>query len=419
MQDLIVIESTNTRARITLAAVIIVTLVCGLLMIKWQLGNMFATLTPVGDPNAAQIAALAWGWSPNDPSAGWLAATTKNDLGMFEQTVRLAPFDYRWRQELGRALEQDEQPDRAEAEFKRAIELAPNFAFPHWRLANFYLRQDRVDEALAELKKAAENNQTYREQSFSLVWDYFGKDTAIVESIAGDKPESRARLAYFFAGRGHADDAIRIWNTLDDETKAANPELAKGMALGLYDQRKFRAALEFSKQAGFDPNADPETITDGSFERGLGESGDSRFNWRVVRNDPKMDIAIDQKVKREGTRSLRVSFKNYVKPELYNISQTVVTEPNTAYRLKFWVRTENLKSAGTPLIEIINANDDKLLARSLSYPTGSNDWQELTVDFTTPVDCVGVTVRTARSYCGDACPITGIFWYDTFELGRQ
>ena len=338
---------------------------------------------------------------------------------MFEQVVRLAPYDYRWRQELGRALEQDEQPERAEAEFKRAIELAPNFAYPHWRLANFYLRQDRVDEALAELRKTAENNQTYREQSFSLVWDYFDKDPAVVESIAGNNPESRARLAYFFAGRGHADDAIRIWNTLDDATKAANPVLARGMALGLFDQRKFGVALEFSKQAGFDPNASPETVTNGSFERGLGETEDSRFNWQVARNDPKLDVAIDQKVKREGSRSLRVSFKNFVKPELYNITQTIVTEPNTNYRLKFWVRTENLKSAGPPVLEVINANDDTLLARSLGFPTGSNDWQEMAIDFTTPANCVGVTIRTARSYCGEGCPVTGIFWYDTFELGRQ
>ena len=419
MQDLFVIDATNTRVRITLAAVAVIALICGLLMIKWQIGNMFATLTPVSDPNAAQIATFAWSWSPNDPSAGWLAATTKNDLGMFEQTVRLAPFDYRWRQELGRAYEQDEQPDRAEAEFKRAIELAPNFAYSHWRLANFYLRQDRIDEALAELKKAAENNQTYREQAFSLVWDYFNKDPAIAESLAGSNPESRARLAYFFAGRGQADDAMRIWNTLNEETQAANPELAKGMALGLYDQRKFGAALEFSKQAGFDPNAMPETVTDGSFERGLGETGDSRFNWQVMRNDPKMEVAIDQKVKREGTRSMRVSFKNFSKPELYNISQTVVVTANRAYRLKFWVRTENLKSAGPPLLEVINANDDKLITRSSSYPTGSNDWHEMFVDFTTPADCAGVIIRTARSYCGDACPITGIVWYDTFELTRQ
>lgn len=419
MQDVIVVDSTNIKARIALIAAVIVAVVCAFLMIKWQLGNMFATLTPAGDPNSTQVANLALSWSPNDPSTGWLAATTKNDLAMFEQTVRLAPFDYRWRQELGRAFEQDEQPDRAEAEFKRAIELAPNFAYPHWRLANFYLRQERTDEALAQLKKAAENNQTYREQSFSLVWDYFDKDPAMVEGLAGDQPEARARLAYFFAGRGHADDAIRIWNTLSDETKAANPALAKGMALGLYDQRKFGAALEFSKQAGFDPNAAPETITDGSFERGLGDTGDSRFNWQVVRNDPKLDVAIDQRVKREGNRSMRVTFKNFVKPELYNISQTVVVTPNTRYRVRFWVRTENLKSAGAPLLEIINANDDKLLARSLSYPTGSNDWQEMFVDFATPEDCVGVTIRTARSYCGDACPITGIFWYDTFDLSRQ
>ena len=418
MQDLVVIDSRSTRMRAALAAAMVVALVCGILMIKWQLGNMFATLTPANDPNAAQISNFALSWSPKDPAANWLRASVINDLNLFEQTVRLSPYDYRWREELGRAFEQDEQPERAEAEFKRAIDLAPAFAYPRWRLANFYLRQDRIDEALAELKNAASNNQTYREQSFSLVWDYFDKDPALVESIAGNEPEGRARLAYFFAGRGRADEAIRIWNTLSDEAKAANPELVRGMAIGLYDQRKFPQAMEFSRQAGFDPNALPETVTDGSFERGLSDTNDARFNWIVVRNDPKFEAGVDQKVKREGNRSLRVSFRNFAKPELYNISQTVVVSPGTKYRLRFWVRTENLKSAGNPLLEIVNANSGTLLIRSLSFPIGSNDWQEFVVDFVTPADCNGVIIRTARSYCGEACQISGIFWYDSFELSK-
>ncbi|MEO7539342.1 MAG: tetratricopeptide repeat protein [Pyrinomonadaceae bacterium] len=419
MQDLIVIDSKNLRARAALLAVIVIALACGWITIKRQLGNMLATLTKPGDPNAAGIADIALSFSTGDPSAAWLKASTNNDLAMFEQTVRLAPNDYRWRAEFGRVLEQDEQPGRAEAEFKRAVELAPSFAFPRWRLANFYLRQDRVDEALAELKIAARNNQAYREQAFSLVWDLFKKDPATVETLAGDEPAARARLAYFFAGRGRPDEAVRIWNTLSEQDQKTNDVLAKGMAQGLYEQRRFAEALEFSRQAGLDPDSLPETVTNSSFEKGLNESTDSRFGWQVVRNDPKFDVIADPRVKQDGNRALRVTFRNFNKPELYNISQTVVVTPSTRYRLKFWVRTENLKSAGTPLVEIINANDDRLVARSSAFPSGTNDWQELTVDFMAPANSNAVNIRTARAYCGEGCPITGIFWYDSFELVKQ
>jgi tetratricopeptide (TPR) repeat protein len=418
MQDLVVVDSKKTSVRIALGAVVVVALACGTMMVRWQLGNMLATLTRPGDPNAADVARIAQDWAPADPSASWLKATVENDPAMFEQTVRRAPHDYRWRAEFGRALEQEDQPARAEAEFRRAVELAPSFAFPRWRLANFYLRQDRVDEALAELRKAAENNQTYREQAFSLVWDLFDKDPAMVESLAGSDGESRARLSYFFASRGRPSDALRIWNTLSEADQKDQVHLAKGMAMGLYLQRHFPESLEFARISGIDPGAVAGAVTNPTFESGLAETEDSRFGWKVVRNDPKLDVAIDQKVKNDGNRSLRVSFKNYAKPELYNIFQTVAVEPSTRYRLKLAVRTENLKSAGPPLLEIVNANDDRLVVRTQPFGTGSNDWQEIAIEFNTPENCRGINIRTARAYCGEGCPISGIFWYDGFELSR-
>jgi hypothetical protein len=95
-----------------------------------------------------------------------------------------------------------------------------------------------------------------------------------------------------------------------------------------------------------------------------------------------------------------------------------VVEPKTRYRLRFFVRTENLKSAGGLMVEIINANDDKSIAQTKPFQMSTNDWQEVTVEFTTPEATEGIQIRTIRSYCGDSCPITGTFWYDDFDLTR-
>ncbi|HCA58316.1 MAG TPA: hypothetical protein DEP46_10060, partial [Blastocatellia bacterium] len=76
-------------------------------------------------------------------------------------------------------------------------------------------------EAFAELNKAAQKSSVYREQVFSLAWDYFGKDAAAVEKVAGDAPDVRASLALFFAARGASADALRNWNLLTQEQKAA------------------------------------------------------------------------------------------------------------------------------------------------------------------------------------------------------
>ncbi|MBK8467487.1 MAG: carbohydrate binding domain-containing protein [Chloracidobacterium sp.] len=391
-----------------------------------QLGSMIADLTGPNNPDAKAAADLAVSLAPGDPVTRWLAAsaetngTAENRLEsaakLLEDAVRLSPFDYRWRVELGRAYEQADKPASAEIEFKRAVELAPTYAYSRWHLGNFYLRQDRVNEAFAELRKAADSNRTYREQAFSLAWDYFDKDPEKVEQIAADTSDARASLALFFAARGRASESLRIWNLLSETEKAANPQVAKDIAQGLFIQRIFPQALEFARQLGIDADARLNAVTNPGFERVIGAEEDSRFDWRINRSDSKIDITTDSSVRHTGSRSLKLSFRTYLKPELYNVFQTVVVEPNKNYHLSFWARTESLKSSGGPFIQVVNANDDKPITASKAFQTGTNDWQEYSVDFRTPENCNGITFRTVRQPCGDQCPIVGTLWYDDFEL---
>jgi hypothetical protein len=71
-----------------------------------------------------------------------------------------------------------------------------------------------------------------------------------------------------------------------------------------------------------------------------------------------------------------------------------------------------------PLVEIINLNDEKMISRSPKSPNGTADWQQVIVEFAAPANCNGISVRTVREFCGEDCPISGILWYDNFELIR-
>lgn len=426
--DLIAINSRNTGARAFLVLAAIIAVLFGWIAVRRQFGNMIAELTVPNDPTAPTMAEIARGMAPSDPLTMWLRATLEKNVfapdktdtvvRMFQDTVRLAPRDFRWWIELGRAYEQAEKPELAEAAFKQAIEIAPMYTFPRWQIGNYYLRQGREEAAFAELKRATESNQTYREQVFSLAWEYYNKDTAKLEQIAADRPEVYAGLALFYGQKGLASDSLRIWNKLTDEQKQDYPQIFRVLAQGLYDRRYFPQALEFTRQLGMDQDSKPETVTNAGFERPYGTSGETRFGWIVTRSDSKLDISSDSGVRHEGARSLRVALKNYVRPELNNIYQTVVVEPGRSYKLRFWVRTENLKSAGMPQLQIINANDDKLITLSAPLQAGTTDWQQVVVDFTAPLNCNGVFIRTGRSYCGDNCPLIGTFWLDEFELDK-
>lgn len=425
---LIVIDSKSTNGRLILVAAMFGALVFAWFSVRWQLGNMLAALTQANQPNAEEVAQLARGFAPSDPLPMWLTATREKEnfspeslersVGLFEQVVRLSPNDFRYWIELGRAYEQAEEPEKAEMALSRAVELAPTYTFPHWQFGNFYLRQNRSDEAFAELRKTTERSVVYREQVFSLAWDYFDKDPEKVEALAADTPDVRSTLALFYAARGSADNALRIWNTLSDEQKPNYQDTAKRIARGLFEKQRFRESLEFSRQTGIDPEAQFENVTNGGFEKFIGPPDDTLFGWRVYKSDAKIDVLPDGSVKSEGTRSLRVTFKGYSKIDLHNVVQSVAVQPGGHYRLIFMLRTDNLRSGGPPVLQIISGRENKGIATSEPFAAGSADWKQVTIDFTAPDDFDSVLIRTGRASCGEECPISGTIWYDDFRLTK-
>jgi hypothetical protein len=422
MNDLTAVDTKNVRVRIFLSAAVVFVLSLLYFAVPWQLGDMLAELTGSQEENASDVAELSARWAPKDPLPRLLLAATAEDpeagLSHIEDAVRRAPSDYRWRVELARAYEQAGEKEKAEAQFLMATRLAPSYASVRWNLGNFYLRQERLDDAVAQLKLAAAQNQTYREQVFSLAWDYFGKDPSQVEQFAGESGEGRSHLAYFLAARGQAADALRVWNKLSDSEKSTQVAVARAVAQGFMGKRLFPQALEFSRQIGNDQDAVPEKVTNGSFEHPLLGDGGSNFDWVITRNDPKVEAVRDARVKHDGSRSMRLAFRNVVKPTVLELLQTVVVEPGHKYLLKFWVRTENLKSAGPPFVQIVNAVDDTAIARSEPFLDGTNEWREVIIPFTTPENCSGINIRTVRLDCGVECPLIGTIWYDDFELSR-
>ncbi len=428
-KPLLILNTKSAIGRIAMAAAILTALVFVWFGVRWQLGNMLAELTSPNRDDALSVGNVAAGLTPKDPLPRWLIAakqkqlfdpeSTESALENFAETVRLAPHDFRWWIELGRAFEQAERPVEAEKALVQAVELAPSYTFPRWQLGNFYLRQNRTDEAFAELKKTTEKSAVYRNQVFSLAWDYFDKDPRMVEELAIDTPSTKPSLVLFYAARSSPKDALRIWNTLNDEQKAANVQTAKEAAFILLGKFFFIEAAEFARQSGRDPDVRPGSVTNGDFEGPLAVSEESLFGWKVNRAEGRADSSIDSTVRHGGARSLKTTFRNFEKATIYTLLQHVATEPLGSYRLSFWVRTENLKSGGPPLLEIANCTNDKVLAASKPYPVGSNDWEEMTVEFTVPENCSGVVLKTARVYCGEDCPLVGTFWYDDFNLVRQ
>jgi hypothetical protein len=392
----------------------------------WYFGNTLAEYAPPLDQGGRENALSAVRLAPRDPLSHWvLANMEKSSLDQarwpeaireYEEAVRLSPNDYRLWMDLGRAREQSGDPAAGEQALRRAVELGPAYGYPRWYLGNLLLRQGRRDEAFAELRLAGEANNLLRPQVFVLAWHFYEQDVAALESNLATSSEARAQLALFLASQERPDDSVRIWNALPAEAKTEWAATGDQILKALYEAKSYRAGVEMERSLRPDRAAERGKVTNAGFEQGIGGDELGLFNWHV-NSVPQAKVSLDPNAFHSGHRSLRINFSGYGEPYFLNIWQVVTVEPNTNYRLQFFVKTEDLASAGPPVFQIFDPQDPKtILAVQSTGVTGSNDWQEVALDFKTGATTQGVAVRTNRVACPAGCTIFGTIWYDDFNL---
>lgn len=421
--------------RIALALIIALAVVFAWFSVRWQLGNMLGEITAPADPDAEMLARTAASFSPQDPVATWLLAAVrynpadadsiKQYAAALEEVVRKSPYDNRWWVELARAYEQAGDPVRAEAAFQRAVELAPNYTYPRWQLGNFLLRTGRGEEAFGELKRSAELSSIYREQVFSVAWDYYDRDSAKLDSLADGNPDMLAGLTKFYASREKADEALIAWSRLTPEERERRKDVGQLVARAMYEKRYFRAAAEFARSLGTEPEAAVGVIVNGGFEAQFTDASDALFRWYLVKKD-KVEVRPDQIVKKSGQRSIRINFKGFAGSELANVYQFFAVEEGATYRLRAWIRTEDFRTASPVSLDVMGINAIDLrkaevvpgVLASAELPNGTNDWQEVALDFTVPVGVQGLQFRFNRAGCGDSCAVYGIIWADDILLEK-
>jgi hypothetical protein len=400
---------------------------------RWYVGDVVAEYAPSLESGSIEMAQWTTKLAPDDPLTHWTVAALERQvlppeqwagtLRHYEEAVSLSPNDYRFWVDLGRAREQAGDSAGGEKALRRAVELAPTYAEPRWLLGNVLLRANQVDEAFAQLQLAGEQDPRVRPQIFNMAWYVFGQDVEAISHAAGNSPAARADFVTYLMGRQLLDDALGQWNSLSAEDKIAQRATGLGLMRALLSAVRFHEA--FKIYSDIDPKGasgiKAEQFFNGGFENDIGLSEESPFDWRVG-SVAQAQIGIDERYRRSGNRSLRIRFQAPGQLAFNTIGQLVLVEPSTTYRLEFYARTSDLKSASTPLIEIQDAANKIGFASSAPLPVGTNEWQPVSIDFKTGPKTEAIYVTTNRSGCdpetGGSCPIFGIVWYDDFNLQR-
>jgi tetratricopeptide (TPR) repeat protein len=360
--------------------------------------------------------------SPADPetrSALAAALYRSGDLGgtlaELERAASLRPRDYLLWLQLGRVRDEAGDHEGALLALREAVRLAPYYSEPRWQYGNVLYRAGRLDEALRELRRAAESDPALFPALVDLAWGtYKGDARAVAEFVNPQTSAHRFSLARFFVKKGKVTEALSLIRAAAGISK----EEQRNLLVELIKNRQFKAAYEVWG-AGRGPGG-AATITDPGFENpvNLSEVG---FGWRQERSLEGVRLSLETKGPRSGSRCLLIEWGGNSQPAAAVISQLVLVEPDTRYRLSFFTRTEEVVTGGPPVLVVTDAGDDeaRVLGQSKPLPRATNGWEEYEAAFTTPATAEAVLISVRRQSCpADPCPIFGRVWLDDFTLSR-
>jgi tetratricopeptide (TPR) repeat protein len=432
-QELVQVNVRNPIVRIVLILLVLAAGAWSYFAVRWYVGNTLAEyFNPAG--NNLRVAEMALSLAPGDPLTHWrMAQITQKILPLdqqaqtiaeYENAVRLSPNDYRFWMALGTAHEQAGDSVKGEQALKRAVTLAPSYAYPRWYLGNLLLRSGRYEEAFNELRLAAEADTELQPQQFNLLWAIYSEDLEGLKKAIGQSSQARAGFALYLMGQQRYDDGLRLWESLSAEEKKANRDAGNSMVSNLVNARRYHDAVKAWNEVA--PNeryqAEIGKVFDGGFEEAISYGPEMVFGWQV-KPVPQVQIAIDPTKSNNGARSLRLAFQVRANLESLNVAQLVSVAQNTEYEFECYLSTDRLETGSAPAIQIVDAATGTVLASSNQAPSGSTPWNRLSLAFKTTDKTEAVLLKIVRVSCANeetlVCPIFGSVWYDDFSFKRR
>lgn len=432
-QELVQVNVRNPIVKIVLILLIFAAGTWSYFAVRWYIGNTLAeNFNPQG--NNFQVADMALSLAPGDPLTHWRMAQVNQKLlpldqqaktiAEYERAVKLSPNDYRFWMALGTAHEQAGDSVKGEQALKRAVALAPAYAYPRWYLGNLLLRSGRYDEAFNELRLAAEADTELQPQQFNLLWAIYGEDLEGLKKAIGPSSQTRAAFALYLLSQQRYDNGLRLWETLSEDEKKVNREAGHSMVSNLVNARRYHDAVNVWNEIA--PNeryrAELGKVFDGGFEEAISYGPELAFGWQV-KNAPQLQIGIDPTKSNGGARSLRLVFQVRTNLDSLNVSQLVPVAENTEYDFECYLTTEKLVTGSAPTVQILDAATGSVLVSSGQAPSGSTPWTRLAMTFKTTARMEAVLLKIVRVTCANeenlVCPIFGSVWYDDFSFKRR
>lgn len=331
------------------------------------------------------------------------------------RATKLNPYSSRYWLDLSLASLAAGDDTRYLASVDKAVKADPTNPDVLWEAANMYLAVGQFASAAPLLRVISQHEPNRLPQILLLAWRATHDMPRIAAELLEGNPTGYANGVRYFAQIGKLEVADSLWaGLLQSQRPFSGVTLLPYIEKLLQQHRPEDAFQVWSESCRRDPamavyRGSGNLIVNGGFE--LDPVGG--FDWHLE-SRPHIDIGITTEQHHSGSRSLAINFDG--EPvSILPLWQFAVVEPNTAYELSAYMRTDALLStSGLRFIVVDGYGNARLLVSDDIL--GSEDWKRVAGRFTT-----GPQTRLVVIWAGRVPPdsgITGHVWIDDLSLQK-
>ena len=342
-----------------------------------------------------------------------------NALKFLQRAVELDRYEGRYWIDLAAAHEVRGEASESKEALLRALQVEPTSVEIARETANFYLADNDTNRALPLFRVALQYDPGNTAAILGLCWRATNNVSQIVSLALPLQPASYFAFLKILADQNQSSPAEEVWQDLIAQKFRFPVEEAFPYFDYLIQTRQIDQANKvWTDLSKVHPELQDRTasnlVSDGGFETEFLNGG---FGWRS-RQTGQISILLDTSEVHSGTRSLRLGFAGPAGGDDVGVYEYVPVQPNTAYKLSAFVKTQELTTASGPRLAIEDPSTKEILGTTDEFLDTSN-WRLRTAEFVTRTDTHLVTLLIVR------IPVVGIpgnplikgtFWLDDVEL---
>src|ERR1700674_540177 len=322
--------------------------------------------------------------------------------------------------DLGTAYESEGDLAKARESFLEAKRAYPLSAEISWRYGNFLLRQQELDSAFAEIRRAVEADPKRGAEAFSRCWHANPDLELILNRVLPPSREVYFDVIRDLVADKKTAEALEVWSRLE----ALHPQLVLRDVFPLVDslvetsqwEAAWRVWGQAARFAQLPPLLDEpgSVVWDGSFESGVAGGG---FAWSYRPALEGVQASLDPREKHSGNESLRLQFGGKRNVNFDNACIVVPVAPSVAYRFSAWVRTRAITTHQGVRVSLVPVGSPGGRGRVTGDVRGSEPWPRIETPWTAEKDTHEVRICVVR-YASEKLDneIQGTAWVDDVAL---